>query len=46
MKAISYSEARENLKEAIAMVLEANRDLAEKELAGRSVVKEEISVTT
>jgi hypothetical protein len=28
-------EARENLKEAVAMVLEANRELAEESLKGR-----------
>ena len=33
-------EARENLKEAVALVLEANRALAEEELAGGDVVRE------
>jgi hypothetical protein len=33
-------EARENLQEAVAMVLEANRELAEKELRGQTVTKE------
>ena len=33
-------EARENLHEAVAMVLEANRELAEKSLAGQTVTKE------
>ena len=42
----TLDEARENLKEAVALVLEANRQLAEDEIAGRSVVKEEIVVTT
>ena len=40
----TLEEARENLKEAVAMVLEANRELAERRLAGRRVQKEEISV--
>ncbi|HEY8749078.1 MAG TPA: type II toxin-antitoxin system HicB family antitoxin [Tepidisphaeraceae bacterium] len=42
----SLDEARENLKDAVAMILEANRELAERELAGRTVVKEDILVTT
>jgi predicted RNase H-like HicB family nuclease len=37
-------EARRNLKEAIKMVLEANRELAERESGGREVVKEECLV--
>ena len=36
----SLDEARENLKEAVAMVLEANRELAEKSLAGQKATKE------
>ena len=40
----TLDEARENLKEAVALVLEAKRELAEKEIAGRSVVKEELVV--
>jgi predicted RNase H-like HicB family nuclease len=40
----TIEEARENLKDAVVMVLEANRDLAERELAGRRVVKEELVV--
>src|SRR5260370_9501074 len=42
----TLDEARENLKEAVAMILEANRELAEREIAGKSVVKEEILVTS
>jgi predicted RNase H-like HicB family nuclease len=42
----TLDEARENLKEAVALMLEANRELAERELAGRTVVKEDILVTT
>ena len=42
----SLDEARENLKDAVAMILEANRELAERELAGRTVVKEDLLVTT
>ena len=37
-------EARENLKEAVALVLEANRTLAEKEIGGRPVIKEDLVI--
>jgi len=40
----TIDEARENLKEAVVLVLEANRDLAEREIAGRRVIKEELVV--
>ena len=40
----TLEEVRENLKEAVAMVLEANRQLAEQELVGRNVIREEIAV--
>ena len=36
----TLEEARENLVEAVALVLEANRVLAEEELAGEEVVRE------
>ena len=36
----TLEEARENLREAVQMVIEANRELAERELAGKSVVRE------
>ena len=36
----TLEEARENLQEAVAMVLEANRELAEKSLVGRKATKE------
>lgn len=37
---VTLEEAKENLKEATAMVLEANRELAEKSIAGKTVMKE------
>jgi len=40
----SLEEARENLKDAVATVLEVNRELAERDLAGRHVIKEELVV--
>jgi predicted RNase H-like HicB family nuclease len=36
----TLEQARENLKEAVALVLEANRALAEEDLAGEEVVRE------
>ena len=36
----TLEEARENLKEAVAMVLEANRELSERSLTGQTVTKE------
>ena len=36
----TLEEARENLQEAVALVLEANRELAEKSLAGQRVTRE------
>ena len=37
--------ARENLKEAIKLVLEANKQLTEVEIAGKDVIREEIEVS-
>jgi predicted RNase H-like HicB family nuclease len=36
----TLEEARENLREAVALVLEANRELAEKSLSGQQVTRE------
>lgn len=36
----TLEEARENLKEAIDLVLEANRTLAEESLSGQDVIRE------
>lgn len=36
----TLEEARENLREAVELVLEANRELAERSLAGQSVTRE------
>jgi predicted RNase H-like HicB family nuclease len=40
----SLAEARANLQEAIQLVLEANRALAERDLAGEEVIREPIRV--
>ena len=42
----TLEEARENLKEAVAMVLQANRELAEESLHGAEVVREPLALTT
>lgn len=36
----TLAEAKENLREAVALVLEANRELAEKEVRGKKVLRE------
>ena len=42
----TLDEARENLKEAVQLVIEANRELARRETAGRDVVRETLLVAT
>lgn len=42
----TLDEARENLKEAIHLVLEANRELARRESTGREVVREELVLSS
>jgi predicted RNase H-like HicB family nuclease len=41
----TLGEVRKNLKEAVKLVLEANRRIAEKELADKSVIREKIEVS-
>ncbi|HHT9155476.1 MAG TPA: type II toxin-antitoxin system HicB family antitoxin [Candidatus Tripitaka sp. YC43] len=41
----TLEEVRENLREAVELILTANRELAEKELAGKDVIREEIKVS-
>lgn len=41
----TLEEARANLQEAVTMVLEANRALAEEELAGADVIRESLPLT-
>jgi predicted RNase H-like HicB family nuclease len=36
----TLEEARENLREAVALVLEANRAIAEEDLVGTTVIRE------
>ncbi len=42
----TLEEARENLEEAIQMVLEANRSLAEESIQGREVIRESVTNTS
>jgi predicted RNase H-like HicB family nuclease len=42
----TLEEARENLREAVQLVFEANRQLAEADLAGRKVIREEFPLTS
>jgi len=40
----TLNETRENLKEAVKLVLKTNRQLAEKDIKGKDIVKEDISI--
>ena len=40
----TLEETRENLKEAVQLIIEANRELARRETVGRQVVREELLV--
>ena len=42
----TLEEARENLREAVTLVLEANRELAERSLAGQAVTREVFAFDT
>ena len=42
----TLEETRQNLKEAAALIIEANRQVAERELEGKEVVREEFLITT
>jgi predicted RNase H-like HicB family nuclease len=42
----TLEETRQNLEEAITLVLEANRALAEEDLAGQEVIREPITVAS
>jgi len=41
----SLEEARTNLREAVALVIEANRELAREDADGETVIREPITVT-
>ena len=42
----TLEEARDNLREAVLLVLEANRQLSEAELVGRNVIREAFPITS
>ncbi len=44
-QAATLQEARENLAEAVGLVMEANRLLAEESLQGRAVIREPLIVS-
>ena len=41
----TMEEVRENLKEAVRLILEANRELARREAEGHDVIRESIAIT-
>ena len=41
----TLEEARENLRDAIALLLEANRELASKPVQGKQITRERITVS-
>ena len=41
----TLDEARDNLKEAVALILEANRELAQREATGKTVIREPLDMT-
>ncbi len=40
----TIDEARENLKEAVELIMKSNRELSERELAGKHVIREELRI--
>lgn len=41
----TLAEARENLKDAVKLLIAANRDLTRRELQGKTIIREELLVT-
>ena len=41
----TIDEARENLKEAVELMLKSNRELSEREFAGKDVIREELKIS-
>jgi predicted RNase H-like HicB family nuclease len=41
----SLEEAQENLREAVELILEANRELAERSVDGKAVIREPFTLT-
>jgi predicted RNase H-like HicB family nuclease len=45
-QAATLDEVRSNLEEAVTLVLEANRSLAEQEIGGEEVIRETLTAST
>jgi len=41
----TLAEARESLKEAVQLIIEANREIARREAEGRTVIREDLLVS-
>jgi len=41
----TLAEARENLKDAVRLLIAANRELTRRELQGKTIIREELLVT-
>ncbi len=41
----TLDEARENLKEAVQLIIEVNRELSRREAEGKNVIREELLIT-
>jgi len=41
----TLTEARENLKDAVRLLIAANRELTRRELQGKTIIREELVVT-
>lgn len=42
---LTLNEVRENLKEAIQLIMESNRELVQLETEGKNVIREELIIT-
>ncbi len=40
----TMEEARENLREAVQLIIEANREITRKQISGKKVIREELIV--
>jgi predicted RNase H-like HicB family nuclease len=40
----TIDEARENLKEAVELILKSNRELSEREFAGKDIIREQLKI--
>ena len=45
IQAATLEEARENLRDAVQLVMEANRKIAKQEIADKSVIREKIEIS-